>query len=164
MMRLVHGARWSLDAQVHANGVFLAGILTDFYRDYHRNYNWGSGFSIKSGFKWSLAKEKVSFEASNSYYRIYTWQGYDSEFDWSLTPEGRPVNIQGDSSVASFNHFEAQLNYRIHKRLFLSAGVDFYNRWSKYDSVKVTLSGATTYTPHIESKQIGFHILVTYKL
>ena len=32
---------------VHANAVILGGVLTDFYRDYHRNYNWGSGFSIK---------------------------------------------------------------------------------------------------------------------
>lgn len=158
MFKYEPNRHWTIDGYVHLNGVALAGILTDYYRDYHRNYNWGSGFSVKACLNWALEKDKISVTAANQFYKIYTWKGYDADFDWSLTPAGKPVNIQGDNSVATFNHLEAQVNYRLWQRLYLTAGVDFYTRHTIY---RMTIDNNTY--PSIESKQIGVHLMLTYK-
>ena len=160
MLRFTPTKRMSLDGYLHANGIILAGILTDFYRDYHRNYNWGSGFSIKAGIGWALADDKVSVRVANRHYRLYTWNGYDHDFDWSTTPDGKPVDVQGDTSRSIFNHFEATASWRMWKRLYLTAGFDMYIRKTYYDSFSV----ADVFNPIIESKQLGFHLMLTYKI
>lgn len=154
---------FSFDGYVHANGLILAGILTDFYRDYHRNYNWGSGFSIKVGIDAYLLKNKLIANVANQLYKVYTWNGYDPNFDWSSTPEGKPVDVQGDRSNATFNHLEATLKYRIHRRFYLTAGVDFYWRTTNYDGLRIS-DGGSVYHPSIQSKQIGAHLMLTYVL
>lgn len=47
-------------------------------------------------------------------------------FDWSTTPEVKPVNIQDDKSNSTFNHSDATLKFRLWERLYLSADADFY--------------------------------------
>ncbi|MDE6290154.1 MAG: DUF3943 domain-containing protein, partial [Muribaculaceae bacterium] len=49
MIRYRPNTKMSLDGYAHMNLVALAGVSTDFYRDYHRNYSWGMGFSVKAG-------------------------------------------------------------------------------------------------------------------
>lgn len=154
----------SFDGYVHLNGILLAGVLTDFYRDYHRNYNWGSGFSVKAGLNWALADDRLSVKIADQYYRIYTWQGYDADRDWSMTPEGKPVNVQGNDSRASFNHLEITADYRLWKRLYLSGGVDFYTRQTNYSDVRITIENAVTRQPIVKSSQLGLHLMLTYKL
>ena len=153
-----------VDGYVHANGLILAGILTDFYRDYHRNYNWGSGYSIKAGINASLFKNRLIISLANQYYKVYTWKGYDQKFDWSTTPEGKPVNIQGDKSNSSVNHLEASLKYRVWKGLYLSAGADFYWRTTSYEDLEIRAWGGWTVYPRVHSKQIGVHVMLTYVL
>lgn len=132
MFKYEPNRHWSIDGYAHINGVVLAGILTDYYRDYHRNYNWGSGFSVKTSLTWALEKDKLSFTAANQFYKIYTWQGYDPSYNWSSTPDGAPVDVQGDHSTATFNHLEFQANYRLWHRLYLTFGLDFYSRHTAY--------------------------------
>ena len=155
-----------LDGVLHANGVLLAGILTDFYRDYNRDYNWGSGFSIKAGLNLRLPKTRWAFSIANQVYRLYTWQGYDRNADWSLTPSGKPVNVQGDSSKATFNHFEAVVRYRLFNHLHVSAGVDFYRRFTHYDDIDAYIPEIQCHVHGlgIKSNQVGVHLMFTYKI
>ncbi len=154
----------SLDGYVHLNGIILAGVLTDFYRDYHRNYNWGSGFSVKAGVNWALSNDRLSVGLANQFYKIYTWNGYDANYDWSLTPEGKPVDVQGDASHSSFNHLEASVNYRLWKRLYLTGGIDYYSRRTEYTAMTIHVGNTTISSPIVCSKQLGFHLVLTYKL
>ena len=154
----------SFDGYVHLNGVILAGVLTDFYRDYHRNYNWGSGFSIKVGLNWALSDDRLSVRLANQFYKIYTWNGYDVNYDWSLTPEGKPVDVQGDASHSSFNHLEASASYRLWKRLYLTGGIDYYSRKTEYNGMSIRIDHTTYISPIIHSKQLGCHLMLTYKL
>lgn len=154
----------TFDGYLHFNGVILAGVLTDFYRDYHRNYNWGSGFSVKMGLNWSIAGDKLSMRFANQFYRIFTWKGYDHDYDWSVTPEGKPVDVQGDASSSSFNHLEFALNYRVWRRLYLSVGLDYYTRHTRYNSMRVTYGTQTILNPQINSDQVGCHLMLVYKL
>ena len=154
-----------VDGYIHANGVILAGILTDFYRDYHRNYNWGSGFSIKAGINSSLFDNKLTVSISDQFYHIYTWNGYDSNFDWSTTPDGGPVNIQGDRSKAFFNHFSTSVKYRLTGRLYINAGIDLYHRQTNYYGQTIRFdSNSWTNTPILYSSQLGAHIMLSYSL
>ena len=153
-----------VEGYVHANGLILVGILTDFYRDYHRNYNWGSGYSIKTGLNASLFRNKLIMNLSNDYYKVYTWHGYDQNVDWATSPEGKPVNIQGDRSTSTFNRLEATLKYHMWKRLHLYAGVDFNWRTTNYNDIEITEGRVTTKYPIVHSKQIGAHLMLTYVL
>lgn len=152
-----------LDGYLHLNGIILAGILTDFYRDYHRNYNWGSGFAVKAGLNWAMPKKRITLSIANQHYRIYTWSGYDTRFNWSLTPQGKPVDVQGDASRSTFNHFEASMNYRLLKRLCLTAGIDLYARRTVYTDMRIRIDNADIYLPIIDSKQLGVHLMLTYR-
>lgn len=151
-----------VDGYLHFNGMILAGVLTDFYRDYNRNYNWGSGFSIKGALGCSLMNGRLSVNVAGQFYRIYTWNGYDPNYDWSLTPEGKPVDVQGDTSNSSFSHFEAAVSYNLLKHLYLTGGIDLYRRFTRYDSVGLD-NGSVFVNPSIESKQIGAHLMLGYK-
>lgn len=164
MFRYLPSGSMSLDGSVHLNGVILAGILTDFYRDYHRNYNWGSGFSIKTELNWALSNDRLSVRLANQHYRIYTWNGYDPDFNWSLTPEGKPVDVQGDTSHSYFNHFETSVNYRLWKHLYITGGIDLYIRRTIYDDMRIRMDNFDINTPIIDSRQFGFHMMLTYSL
>lgn len=153
----------ALDGYLHLNGIILAGVLTDFYRDYHRNYNWGSGFSTKAGLAWTLSDDRISIKLANQFYKIYTWNGYDANYDWSLTPEGKPVDVQGDSSHSSFNRLEISANLRLRRRLYLTGGADFYTRKTEYTGMSIQMDNATISSPIVSSKQLGFHLMLTYK-
>ena len=164
MIKYTPSKLMSLDGYVHLNGIILAGVLTDFYRDYHRNYNWGSGFSVKAGVNWALSNDRLSVRLANQFYKIYTWNGYDANYDWSLTPEGKPVDVQGDASHSSFNHLEASVNYRLWKRLYLTGGIDYYSRRTEYTAMSIHAGNTTISSPIVCSKQLGFHLVLTYKL
>lgn len=164
MFRYVPSKAFALDGYLHVNGIILAGILTDFYRDYHRNYNWGSGFSIKAGLNWALTDDRISVKIANQHYRVYTWSGYDSSFNWSMTPDGHPVDVQGDESHSWLNHFEVTADFRLWKQLYLTLGMDYYLRRTSYKDMLVRVGNAVTYTPVIDSRQLGIHLMLTYKL
>lgn len=87
MFRYAPTKLMSFDGYLHFNGVILAGVLTDFYRDYHRNYNWGSGFSVKAGLNWALSDDRISVKIANQFYKIYTWSCYVANSDCPLTSE-----------------------------------------------------------------------------
>lgn len=178
MVRYIPDGRMSLDAYAHLNLVALAGVSTDFYRDYHRNYSWGSGFSLKAGANWALSNDKGSVKVANQFYWVRTRNNFDSQFTWMMRPNGTAVEIEGgDNGITTFNHLEANVNYRLWRNLYLTAGMDFYSRHTHYPdlTVKATASPGdpddTGYrTGRIEitrpiwtSKQIGAHLMATYK-
>lgn len=159
-----------LDGFIHVNAVLLAGILTDYYRNYHRSYNYGSGFSIKSGLKWTLITDRLSFKLENRFYRLYTWKGYDQAYDWSDLPYGEPTGLMGDESKASFNHLEMEFKCRMARHWYLTAGLDLFTRETKYLNYTFTPLSTTSdiqplpvRNPVVDSTQLGFHLLLTYR-
>lgn len=130
------GNRIRLTATGHLNGVLLGGILSDYYRYYHRNYNWASGFSIKLGAKGYCLQDRLSFAVNYRFYRFYTKNTLGSDVDWSETPGGKPVNVNGDESIGSFYHFEGQLNYKLLKSLFFTVRFDIFKRDTRYQGGK----------------------------
>lgn len=114
-----------------------------------------------------LPETRWTFSIGNQLYRLYTWQGYDPNTDWSLTPAGKPVNVQGDSGSTTFNHFEFLARYRIFTRLHAAFGIDVYKRFTNYYDIEYTTPESYPFKNHglgINSKQVGLHLMLTYKI
>lgn len=154
---------WSADGYIHLNGVFLAGILSDYYRYYNRNYNWASGVSMKLGLFWQLYNGKLSVSLTDQLYKLYTWGNNDFSYDILQTPDGKHANVRGDNSDATFNHFNATVNYRFWKNLYISGSVDYYSRTTNYHDMNISIGGTIVSYPIIHSKQFGTHIMLTCK-
>ena len=172
MVRYIPNTRMSLDGFAHLNLVALAGVSTDFYRDYHRNYSWGMGFSVKAGLNWALANDKVSVKIANQLYWVHTKNNFDAHSEWIMRPNGVQVEIEGgDNGRTTFDHLEASVNYRLLKNLYLTAGMDFYERHTHYPDMNVAYhypserhgAVASTENFYFKSQQLGAHIMATYK-
>lgn len=167
MYRYAELPNWSVNAYLHANGVILSGVLSDFYRQRNRNYNWSSGFSVKAGVNWAGRRRRLSFNAATQIYRLYTWKGYDVGDKLTLSPNGEAQNIQGDNSSATFAHVEARFNYRCWRNLYASIGVDWYHRYTYYNKWMEFIYNGTVSTlanPVIVSNQVGVYMMMTYEL
>lgn len=167
MLRYTGHPSWQINAEAHLNAVILGGILSDFYRVYHRNYNWASGFAIKTALSWTEYRTRLSLSINNQFYNLYTWNGWEQNIKWSITPGGKPVNVQGDESSAIFNHLELRLNYPILHRLFATLSLDWYHRNSSYKHWKaIETDGTNTIVinPKIISNQIGLQFMLTYEI
>lgn len=157
--------RFNIDAYAHVNGVILGGILSDFYRYYNRNYNWASGLSLKFGVCANLWKDRLSISLRNQFYQLYTYNSINSK-DWFERPNDKPIDVQGDESAASFYHLEGQVDCRLWKQLYLTAGVDFYSRKTTYDvnwEIHEDNINYHIYTLIVDSKQLSFNLMLTYK-
>ncbi|MDE7347902.1 MAG: DUF3943 domain-containing protein [Muribaculaceae bacterium] len=169
MFRFIPNSHMSLDGFLHMNAVPLAGVLTDFYREYHRNYSWGMGYSAKIGINWALSNDKVSIKVADQFYKIITKNNFDSKFVWLSSPGLEIDIIGGDHGITTFNHLEGSVNYKIHKNLFLTGGIDFYLRKTRYEDMQIDYKipyasgGTTTYYPSVLSKQLGAHVMASYK-
>ncbi len=172
MIRFIPNNRMSLDGYAHLNLVALAGVSTDFYRDYHRNYSWGMGFSLKAGVNWALSNDKVSVKIANQLYWVRTKNNFNVEDNWMFRPGGERVLIEGgDNGKTTFNHLEASIDYRLYKNLYLTGGFDLYTRLTHYPDMKISfyenpgdrLPFSSTDSYYVGSQQIGAHIMATYK-
>ena len=163
LFRYTDAPRFTLDAHVHANGVILGGILSDFYRFYHRSYNWASGFSLKFGLHGSFLQERLTVSLEDQFYRLYSWNGWDMDKDWSQTPAGEPVDVQGDCSRGTFNHFVSRVRCRLWKRLYATACVDLYNRQTLYHHyMEFPDEPYAASDPLIVSQQRSLRLMLSY--
>ena len=169
MVRYIPNKKMSFDGFAHLNLVALAGVATEFYRDYHRNYSWGAGYSAKAGVNWSTSDDKVSVKIANQFYHIFTKNNFDSSYTWMTRPNGTAIEIVGgDNGVTTFNHFETNINYRLQGNLYLTGGMDLYVRHTYYKDMHLEIIDSddglfTISSLKWDSKQIGAHLMITYK-
>lgn len=141
---------YSLDAFLHINSVLLGGTLSDHYVVDKRNYNLGSGFSIKSGISFAY-KDKFIFSATSESYRIFTWKGYPIDIDWSNIDK-HEFNYQGDPSRARLDVLGTRIDLKLRKQIYLTSIITNYIRDTRYK-----------YFEDISSVVSEAHIMVTYK-
>ncbi len=91
-----------LEQRIFLNGILLGGTKSDYYSFIDRDYNMGSGYSVKS-------KTHIEFGSSRResiarlilhahYYRIFTWKGYEQKDLTNIDP--LHLNSQGDKGNA----------------------------------------------------------------
>ena len=77
---------FKLQTAAHLNAVFLGGILSDYYRYYHRNYNWATGYSMKLGLKGSCLQDRLSFSGNSQFYKFRTRNTLSADTEWTDSP------------------------------------------------------------------------------
>ena len=91
------GSLESVEQSVYASVIVLGGSKSDYYNVIDRDYNMGSGYSMKT--RTRVLFRRAGFFALNfDYYRIFTWKGIEN-ID---TSDREPLyyNVQGDKSNA----------------------------------------------------------------
>lgn len=153
MYRHTFSPRMAFDADLHFNGVILGGILTDYYNLDQRNYNLGSGFSLKAGVQLVWDKEKFCVSATHNLYRLYTWDGYPPTIDLSKVTDENDFNVQGDRSAATFGITEINAQLRVARRLYIGLQLCHLFRHTSYK-----------YYPDVSSDVFVQSLMLIYKL
>ncbi|MBD5248177.1 MAG: DUF3943 domain-containing protein [Barnesiella sp.] len=152
MFRDVQRGRFAMDAFLHANGIGLGAILSDYYRVDQRNYNLAAGYSIKGGANLVLNHDFLSLAASYEYYRLFTWDGYPRDIDWE-TVNPHTLDAQGDRSVAGFGVFSGRADIKVWRKLYATVHFTHYRRATHYH-----------FHPTVHSSTYALRFMLSYKL
>lgn len=144
--------RMVFDADLHVNAVILGGILTDWFNLDQRNYNLGSGFSLKGGLQLTWDKEKFCVSATTAFYRLFTWKGYSPKVNLHEV-NYKTFNVMGDYSQASFAMTEVNAQLRLWRKLYLGLQLNYFYRHTKY-----------RYHPSVSSNVFMQSLQLIYKL
>ena len=139
-----------LEQRIFVDGILLGGSLSDYYHVIDRDYNMGSGYSVKASSLMEFGKI-ASFSIGADYYRIFTWKGYtdqDLENDNPLY-----LNAQGDKGNASLLVLNARFGLALSSRLQLDLNVSNYWRNTYYK-----------YHANVTSKTFDFSLGLQYKI
>lgn len=140
------------DGYLHANGIGLGSILSDYYMVDERNYNLAAGYSLKAGIDMVFNRDVLSISLSHEFYRLFTWKGYPRGTDLDKV-DYRTLNVMGDKSTASFGVTELMISLRVWKRLYFNMGVEHYFRTTHYH-----------YHPNVRSGSFAERFTVSWKL
>jgi hypothetical protein len=105
----------------YINAVLLGGFSTDYYNVIERDYNMGSGFSVKINTQLHLGT-KATFALGMANYRLFAWKGYAPEKDLlHLThDELLKLNVQGDRGNVLFIVGNLNFKYCLKKHYLIS--------------------------------------------
>ncbi|MDR1195999.1 MAG: DUF3943 domain-containing protein [Endomicrobium sp.] len=123
---------------IHINLVLLGASESDHYSVYERNYNFGSGYSVKLAAIVNLSKYFNVFINAKTY-QIFTLNDEEDENYDSIYDE---YNVPGNNGNTLFNIFSAGLNYRPIDYWSISVEQRFYLRQSHYKFFKDVLTNS----------------------
>ena len=139
-----------LEQRIFVDGILLGGSLSDYYHVIDRDYNMGSGYSVKANSLMEFGKI-ASFSIGADYYRIFTWKGYtdqDLEDDDPLY-----LNAQGDKGNASLLVLNARFGLALSSSLHIDLNVSNYWRETYYK-----------YHDNVTSRTFDFSLGLQYKI
>ena len=140
-------------SQTHANAILLGASLSDYYRGDERNYNFGSGYSIKELLSFSY-KNRFSLTFNTFFSQLITWRGYDSNTDFThFTPmDYEKLNVQGDKSIAYYTILKSIIGY------------DFNAHWGiSYQRFDFFRKTNYAYLPDFKTTTSDTRVTVSYK-
>ena len=73
------GGLSKLEQRIFLSGILLGGTKSDYFNVIERDYNMGSGFSIKSKTQLDFGRFG-RFILNAKYFRLYTWKGYEDKY------------------------------------------------------------------------------------
>ncbi|MCD8260614.1 MAG: DUF3943 domain-containing protein [Bacteroides sp.] len=111
------------------NLILLGGSYTDYYNVIDRNYNMGSGFSLKSSTSVKFGNYG-DFELNLQHYRIFTWKGYENK-DLEHT-DPLYLNAQGDKGNVMLTVINSVIGIQLNRRFKVNAEASYYMRRTYY--------------------------------
>lgn len=119
-----------VEQELFVNGILLGGMMSDYRGNLiDRDYNIGSGFSLKSFTNFRVGRWLYS-SIDMAYYRLFTW------LDFSKIDTNRPSlewSTQGNGSVAGLYVLSPRLDIRLKKDFCFHLSGSYYNRHTRYD-------------------------------
>lgn len=135
---------------IFLDGIILGGSLTDYYNVIDRDYNMGSGYSVK--LKTLMEFDKVGrLQFGADYYRIFTWKGYEHK-DLEHT-DPLYLNAQGDKGNVSLLVTDIKLQLNLSKQIALDLGASYYWRYTYY-----------SFHSNVKSRTFDTHIGIQYHI
>lgn len=119
----------SLSQSLNVGCILLGGCLTDYYNIIDRNYNLGSGYSVKSQTHLEFG-HKGLFSLGFQHYRIFTWKGYEGKDLENINP--LYLNAQGDRGNTSFTVITPIVEYVLGPHLRINWETSLFYRRSHY--------------------------------
>ncbi len=135
------GALTKLEQRVFVSGILLGGTKSDYYNIIERDYNMGSGFSIKSKTQLDFG-HFGRFLLNAKYFRLYTWKGYKQEdiaTDFKNVEDLHYLNVQGDRSNAMLLVVNPVMEIHLARQWSLTLSGAYYSRrtfYKYYDKVR----------------------------
>lgn len=139
-----------LQQGIFLDGIILGGSLSDYYNVIDRDYNMGSGYSVKAKTKMEFGNVG-SIQLVADYYRIFTWKGYEGK-DLEHT-DPLYLNAQGDKGNASLLVTQAKLLFNLSKHFAFDMGASYYWRYTYY-----------SYHENVKSQTFDLHLGFQYKI
>jgi hypothetical protein len=128
------GAISKLEQRVFVSGILLGGTKSDYFNVIDRDYNMGSGFSIKSKTQIDFGRSG-RFVLNAKYFRLYTWKGYKPEDianDFKNIEDLHYLNVQGDHSNAALLVVNPVIELHLARQWALSLSGTYYSRRTFY--------------------------------
>lgn len=130
--------RLSFQAGLHISGILLGASQTEYYRIVDRDYNFGSGYSLKG--HTALTYKRLHVALGLEHYNLFTWKGYRPEVNIRLK-DPLHLNLQGDQGNAVHNLFFTSVQLNLTDWLLLTTELNMYHRITHY-----------TYFPEVSSR------------
>ena len=128
------GAITKLEQRIFTSGILLGCTKSDYFNVIERDYNMGSGVSVKS--KTQIEFGKLGrFMLNAKYFRIYTWKGYENK-DLQAYADGTKdlhyLNVQGDRSNAMLLVVNPIMEMHLAKQWSITLSGAYYSRRTFY--------------------------------
>ena len=127
-----------MEQRFFVSGILLGGTKSDYFNVIERDYNMGSGFSIKSKTQLDFGRfGRVILNAK--YFRLYTWKGYEKYTYEELqefadgTRDLHYLNVQGDNSNAALLVVNPIIEFHIAKQWSVNLSGSYYWRRTHYN-------------------------------
>jgi hypothetical protein len=152
------GALSKMEQRIFLSGILLGGTKSDYFNVIERDYNMGSGFSVKS--KTQLDFGRFGRMILNAkYFRLYTWKGYEDK-DLNAYASGEKdlhyLNVQGDNSNAALLVLNPIFEFHVAKQWSINLSATYYWRRTHYnyyyDSDFVLRQNSNVYARTFETK------------
>ena len=128
------GALSKLEQRVFLSGILLGGTKSDHFNVIERDYNMGSGFSIKSKTQLDFGKFG-RFILNAKYFRLYTWKGYEKK-DLQPYVDGTAdlhyLNVQGDHSNAALLVVNPVMEMHLARQWSITLSGSYFARRTHY--------------------------------
>ena len=128
------GALSKLEQRIFLSGILLGGTKSDYFNVIERDYNMGSGFSIKSKTQLDFGSFG-RFILNAKYFRLYTWKGYEDK-DLQAYADGTKdlhyLNVQGDRSNAALLVINPVMEMHLARQWSITLSGTYYSRRTFY--------------------------------
>lgn len=118
-----------LEQRIFGNLILLGGTKSDYYNVIDRDYNMGSGLSIKSATVMDFPR-LGRFTLGIDYYRLFTWKGYEGKD--LATADPLFLNAQGDRSNAQLVVIHPVFLFHLRHNMGVELSGGYYARHTRY--------------------------------